>query len=189
MVIEMLAPLSGLGVVNVTPTPAMVTMAAAIEQQEGFYPGSVAYTDNNPGNLVYAGQPNATAGPNGFAVFDNVADGTQALYNQLNLYAMGTCGACNGQPLTIAEMTSIYAPAGQAGNNPTAYAINLAAALGVNPDDELSDVFGGADLSLGSDSSSPTGDDASVTIAGAQFPIWALGAAGLIAVAFVFLDS
>jgi hypothetical protein len=185
----MLARMSGLGVVNVTPTPAMVTMAAAIEQQEGFYPGSVAYTDNNPGNLVYAGQPNATAGPNGFAVFDNVADGTQALYNQLNLYAMGTCGACNGQPLTIAEMTSIYAPAGQAGNNPAAYASNLATALGVDPDDELSEVFSGTDLSLGADSLSATSDEDSVTIAGVQVPLWSLGAAGLIAVAFVFLDS
>jgi hypothetical protein len=133
---------AGLGVSNVTPTPAMQTLAQAIQTQEGYYPGTIAYTDNNPGNLRYAGQPGATSGPGGFAVFDSYADGQQALYNQLNLYATGTCGACGGQPLTIEQMTAIYAPAGDGSNNPTAYANNLANALGVTPDTQLSDVFG-----------------------------------------------
>ena len=137
----------GLGVTNVTPTPAMQTVASAIQTQEGYYPGSIAYTDNNPGNLMYAGQPGATAGPGGFAVFDSYADGQQALYNQLNLYATGACAACNGQPLTISQMTAIYAPAGSGGNNPSVYANNIASAAGVTPDTSLSDLFSGTSSS------------------------------------------
>jgi hypothetical protein len=185
----MLAAISfpGLGVVNVTPTPGMIATANLIEKQEGYYPGSVAYADNNPGNLMFAGQPGATSGPGGFAVFDNSADGTQALYNQLNLYATGTCGACGGQPLTIEQMTAIYAPAAQSGNDPTVYAQNLANGLGVDPDTELSDVFGGTDLGIVPDTTQSSLDD-SVTIAGIDFPVWSLAAAGLIAVAFLILN-
>lgn len=152
---------TGLGVSNVTPTPAMQTLAQAIQTQEGYYPGSIAYTDNNPGNLMYAGQPGATAGPGGFAVFDSYADGQQALYNQLNLYATGTCGACGGQPLTIEQMTAIYAPATQPGNDPAVYATNLANAVGASPSSSLSDVFAGTASSSDSDSGSGSGVDLS----------------------------
>ena len=150
--------LTGLGVTNVIPTPAMQTAASAIQTQEGFYPGSIAYTDNNPGNLMYAGQPGATAGPGGFAVFDSYQDGLQALYNQLNLYATGACAACGGEPLTIAQMTAIYAPASQAGNNPTVYADNIASALGVDPDTSLADALGGTDVTSTDQSSASTVD-------------------------------
>jgi hypothetical protein len=135
--------MQGLGVTNVTPTPAMIQLAQAIQTQEGYYPGSLAYQNNNPGNLVYAGQPGASPGAGGFAAFDTYEDGLQALYNQLNLYANGTCGACGGQPLTIAQMTAIYAPAGQGSNNPTAYANNISAAVGADPNTQLSDLFNG----------------------------------------------
>jgi hypothetical protein len=151
---------SGLGVVNVTPTPAMQQMAAAIQQMEGYSPGSVSYTNNNPGNLVYAGQPGATAGPNGFAVFDSYQDGLQALYNQLGAYSAGTCSACGGQPLTVAQMTAIYAPAGQGSNDPAAYASFLSSSLGVDPNASLSDIFSGGSTfgaeGLGLDLSDPT---------------------------------
>ena len=65
-------------------------------------------------------------------MFDSYADGYNALLNQLNLYANGTCGMCAGQPQTISGTFSIYAPAGQGSNNPTVYAQNVAAALGVS---------------------------------------------------------
>lgn len=131
--------LGGFGLGLVVPvTPQLQTLASAIQTQEGYFPGSVAYTNNNPGNLVYAGQSGATRGPNGFAVFDNYQDGLNALYNQLGLYATGACAACGGEPLTIAEMAAIYAPAGQGSNNPDVYATNMANALGVTPDTLLS---------------------------------------------------
>jgi hypothetical protein len=169
----------GLGVTNVTPTPAMQQLAQAIQTQEGYYPGSIAYTDNNPGNLMYAGQPGATQGPGGFAVFDTYADGQQALYNQLNLYATGACASCNGQPLTLAQMTAIYAPAGSGGNDPTAYANNLASSLGVSTTDSLSDIING-DVS-----SDGTVDTSSVSGGGVDLTTWALYGAMALGVVLV----
>jgi hypothetical protein len=160
---------------SVSVTPQLETLAQAIQTQEGYFPGSVSYTDNNPGNLIYAGQPGATAGPNGFAVFDSYQDGLNALYNQLGLYAAGTCGACGGQPLTISQMTAIYAPAGQGSNDPNAYADNLASALGVTPDTLLSDAIAGTgsssdDTDTNTDLSSLGDLTGSVTIAGVEIP-------------------
>jgi hypothetical protein len=124
------------GVGTVTVTPQLQTLAQAIATQENANPSL-----NNPGNLVYVGQAGATLGPNGFAQFDTYQDGLNALYNQLGLYASGACGACGGQPLTIAQMTAIYAPAGQGNNDPTAYANNLAAAMGVGVNTPVADVI------------------------------------------------
>jgi hypothetical protein len=100
--------------------------------------------NNNPGNLMYAGQAGATPGPGGFAVFDSYSSGYQALLNQLNLYANGTCAACAGVPQTISGTFQIYAPAGSGGNNPTLYAQNVANSLGVDPNTPLSSVLAGS---------------------------------------------
>ena len=139
----------------VVVTPQLQTLAQLIQTQEVYatpgqtingttYPnGSVSYQNNNPGNLVYAGQAGATQGPNGFAVFPTYDAGLQALYNQLGLYSSGACGACGGQPLTIQQMANIYAPASQPGNDPIAYGNNMAAALGVSPDTLLSSALSG----------------------------------------------
>ena len=78
--------LAGLGA-----DPATVAaMAAGITQMEGFIPpnaqypkGSLAYQNNNPGNLVYAGQPGASPGAGGFAYFNTLAAGQAALNNQI----------------------------------------------------------------------------------------------------------
>jgi hypothetical protein len=90
---------------------------------------------------MYAGQPGATQGPGGLAVFDSYQSGYNALINQLTLYANGTCGACNGQPQTIAGTFGIYAPFGHGNNNPTIYANNVAAALEVDPNTPLSTIL------------------------------------------------
>jgi hypothetical protein len=111
----------------------LTSMANSIQTIEGYYPGSIAYTNNNPGNLVYAGQAGATRGANGFAVFDTYADGYQALQNQLTLDA--------SRGLTISQEMAKWAPAGQGSNDPTAYANQVAANEGVSPDTPLSAVF------------------------------------------------
>jgi hypothetical protein len=118
-------------------------LVQSIITQEGTCPSSSNCKNNNPGNLIYAGQPGATAGPGGFAVFDTYQDGYNALVNQLGLYASGACGACNGQPQTLASMFQIYAPAGQGNNNPTIYAQNVANALGVDPTTSVSSILAG----------------------------------------------
>lgn len=155
----------GLGVAQVLPAPVVQTIASTIQTQEGYYPGSLAYTNNNPGNLVYAGQPGATQGQNGFAVFDSYSDGMQALQNQIQLYA--------GRGMTIDQMMATYAPASQPGNNPSAYAQTIANALGVPPDTQL--------LSLTSDSASAdSGTSDSTDAQASAFDPTPLIAAGIV---------
>lgn len=130
------------------------TVAATIQQIEGWFPGSVSYRNNNPGNLKYAGQPGATgADSNGFAIFPDYATGLQALDNQITL------NASRGQ--TIAQFTSIYAPASD-NNNPTSYAAQIASAAGLSPSDLLSAAIGGSSAPS-SPSSSPSGITFSLT--------------------------
>lgn len=116
--------LSGLG--------DFTAVADAIQTQEGYYPGSLSYNLNNPGNLIYAGQPGATPTTvNGttWAQFSSYAAGFQALLNQIALDA--------SRGLTISQFTAKYAPASD-GNDPAAYANNLAAAVGLSPSSLLS---------------------------------------------------
>jgi hypothetical protein len=177
--------LSGLGS-SFTVTPQLQTLAQTIQTQEGYYPGSLAYQNNNPGNLVYAGQAGATKGAGGFADFATYQDGLNALYNQLNLYATGACAACGGQPLTIQQMADIYAPAGQGSNNPQQYAASMAAALGVTPDTLLSSALAG-DAAIPVDPGSGVLDGTSLMDGSIDPTTFALAAAGVLAVAWLFM--
>lgn len=174
--------LSGLGS-SVVVTPQLQTLAQAIQTQEGYYPGSLAYQNNNPGNLIYVGQSGATPGAGGFADFATYQDGLNALYNQLNLYSTGACAVCGGQPLTIAQMAAIYAPAGQGSNNPTVYANNMANALGVSPDTLLSDALAGQTAGSGGvpDTSGLTDGSGDSSLFSLDPTIATFAAAGLVA--------
>jgi len=123
----------GLGVVQVLAPSQTATIASTIQQVEGYYPGSLAYQNNNPGNLVYVGQTGASPGAGGFAQFPSYSAGLQALDDQIQLYA--------ARGMTISQMMNTYAPA-SAGNNPTAYANQIAGALGVDPSTSLLDLAG-----------------------------------------------
>lgn len=133
---------------------AIDTVAQAIQKQEGYYPGSVAYRNNNPGNLIYtsyyATQFGAVKGTpmkdqNGnvigyFSSFPDYQSGLDALDHQI------TVDASSG--LSIQGMMSKYAPAVDAngnptGNNPALYAQNVASALGVDPGMSLEDALAG----------------------------------------------
>jgi hypothetical protein len=131
----------------------LATVAQAIETQEGFYPGSVAYVNNNPGNLMAAGQPGCTPTSAGFCSFSSFADGWNALLNQISL------DASRGE--TISQFISKYAPA-SAGNDPTTYAQNVANAVGLAPTDLLSTAIT-QDGTLASSSAAPAGDASFIT--------------------------
>lgn len=129
--------IAGLGLGDLPPG-IVSTIASTIQQVEGYYPGSLAYINNNPGNLVLAGQSGATQGQGQaapglpFAQFPSYQDGLNALYRQINIYAsMG---------LTIAQMMQKYAPGDDPVNDPTAYSLTIANALGVTPDTLLTDI-------------------------------------------------
>jgi hypothetical protein len=124
--------ISGLGAPSILDDATVNTIAQAIQQQEGYYPGSLAYTNNNPGNLIFVGQSGAVQGAGGFAKFPDYSTGYRALLNQIQLYA--------SRGMTIQDMMNVYAPAGQGSNDPTAYAATIAAAVGASPDTPLTDL-------------------------------------------------
>jgi hypothetical protein len=125
-----------IGMGAISSSPAADTIAQTIQKVEGYYPGTLAYTNNNPGNLIYVGQTGATPGAGGFASFPSYDAGYQALLNQIQNYA--------NRGLTIQQMMNLYAPAGQGTNNPTAYANTIASSLGVSVDTPLSDALAGS---------------------------------------------
>jgi hypothetical protein len=106
------------------------TVANTIQTIEGWFPGSVSYRNNNPGNLKFAGQAGATgADSNGFAIFPDYQTGLAALDNQITLDA--------SRGLTISAFTQKYAPASDS-NDPTSYAAQIANASGLSVNDPLS---------------------------------------------------
>ncbi len=124
---------------------ALASLASAIQTREGYYPGSVSYQNNNPGNLVYAGQPGASPGAGGFAQFSSYSAGYTALENQIQLDA--TRGTdVNGNPTTtVGQLVSSWAPASD-GNDVAGYIASVTAQTGYSASDPL--------LSLGSPASS-----------------------------------
>jgi len=103
-------------------------MAKAITQMEGTYPpgstvggvyypnGTPAYQNNNPGNLMYAGQTGASpGGAAGFAKFDTLADGQAALNNQIQYNinkGMTLQQFFAGVPNANGQLVGGYAPGG-----------------------------------------------------------------------------
>jgi hypothetical protein len=106
-------------------------IAASIQSHEGYAPGTLSYRNNNPGNLVYAGQPGATKDPNSrFAVFPTYADGQAAMVAQINRDL--TRGCPNGSPVsTLNDLIGCWAPASE--NNTTAYVSDVATRTGLDP--------------------------------------------------------
>lgn len=160
---------------------AAQSIASAITTEEGYYPGSLSYQNNNPGNLVYAGQPGASPGAGGFAAFQTLAQGEAALVNQITLDA--TRGTdVNGNPITdLADLIASWAPPSE--NDTASYLANVVNATGYDPNAPLS--------SLGFDSGAiDTSDDASssgYSIGGYAIPDGAIAAgAALIAAILIW---
>jgi hypothetical protein len=125
--------IAGLGAVN--PNPALVSaIAAAVRQQEGFYPGSAAYRNNNPGNLMDPDHriwPQYQADSAGRVIFPDMGTGETALENDLSIKI--------NRGMTLTSLFNMYAPAA-AGNNPAVYTANVARATGVDPNTPLNQV-------------------------------------------------
>lgn len=73
----------------------------------------IAYLNNNPGNLIYAGQKNAVRGHSGFARFRTAMDGFRALQNQIR--------KDQSRNLTLRQFVNKYAPSIVPGNNNSIY--------------------------------------------------------------------
>lgn len=90
------------GGANLIPLSAL---ALAIQEHEGWYPGSRSYRNNNPGNLRFMGQTGAIGvDSGGFAIFGNYESGFSALERQIKL------DRSRNPQWTISEFISSYAP-------------------------------------------------------------------------------
>lgn len=110
-----------------------------------FDPNSLAQANNNPGNLLFMGQPGATKGKGGFARFNTVSEGFQAEQNQIALDA--SRGISLGdflEKMTPKKLNPNFDP-----NVP-------ASRLGVSLSDKLSDIIGNVPTSPTTESGSST---------------------------------
>lgn len=114
--------------------------AKAIQKMEGWYVGSRAYRNNNPGNLKYVKQPSASGfDKDGFAVFPDYGTGFECLRQML-------INACNGTSKVYSpeddlyDFFSKYAPAND-GNSPVEYANDVAISLGIPATTKLKDLL------------------------------------------------
>lgn len=132
-------------------------LAAAIQQMEGWFPGSLSYRNNNPGNLRPGSLAVGAVGSSGgYAVFPDYATGYAALTGLIQ-----SPGYWN---LTLTQFFAKYAPSAD-NNNPAAYAASVANMLGVDPNTPISQLAagdggspsGGSDTGGGSDTSTDTG--------------------------------
>ena len=114
-----------------TSQDTITQMAQAIQQREGYKPGSRSYRNNNPGNLrppggrtnYWAGQTGVDSG--GFAIFDSYESGFAALETNLNAHI------ARNPNQSLADYIGIYAPSTD-GNDPVSYASFVADQLGVD---------------------------------------------------------
>lgn len=129
--------------------PGIQQLVAAIQTQEG------PVQNNNPGNLLYAGQPGATGKDyRGFAIFSSLDAGTQAEASQISLdINRGTCAT--GAPVnTLRDLFNCLTP--PSANDTAGYTSRVSSATGIDPDASLASVFssGGDITSAGADWSS-----------------------------------
>jgi hypothetical protein len=112
------------------PSPAIFAVAKAIAAAEGSNPDW-----NNPGDLTASfGFPTSgTVNDAGVLKFNSSADGWNALYKQLE-------SIVNGSSRYSLEDTIASFGLGYSGGD-TNWAVNVANALGVTPDTQLSDVL------------------------------------------------
>jgi hypothetical protein len=125
------------GLAGVALSPA----AAAIAQAEGYKPGTIPYAANNPGDLelgdIGYGTISASGG-NKITVFPSAAAGAAALENQIGLMTSGTSKAGYNPGMSIAQVGQLYS------GGSSAWANNVAAALGVSPDTNFAAAASGA---------------------------------------------
>lgn len=132
--------------------------AAEIQNVEGYYPGSRAYRNNNPGNIkpgnLNLGQVGLDSA--GFAVFSSYAAGYQALINDIAAKFSGHTRSGLGPASSVYQFFTVYAPSSD-NNNPRSYAqtvvngLNASYGSSLTIDSSLSDV-----MSLDSGNPSPT---------------------------------
>lgn len=107
----------------------LMAWALAIQKFEGYYAGSRAYRNCNPGNIRFVGQASAIGkDAAGFCIFPDYATGFEALKSLLRTCATGSkLYDPNGD---LYAWAAVYAPSSD-GNAPRSYAEFVAKSIGV----------------------------------------------------------
>lgn len=107
-------------------------LAGKIQKLEGWFPGSLSYRQNNPGNLVYIGQAGAVMGERGKAKFASYAAGEAELVRQVKLDA--------SRGLTVEQFIYKYAPPFE--NDTEKYIRDLEQEMGISRGQTLDSIGG-----------------------------------------------
>jgi hypothetical protein len=125
-------------------------LANAMFDFEGGSAGEMNVRNNNPGNLMYAGQPGATKGAGGFAVFSTLDAGFNALKNQLKLdtrrnpdwtLKQEIAKWLGGNPKNIPS-DGVIVVGGKVQGNVNTYAATVAKAIGASITSTLKELVG-----------------------------------------------
>ena len=123
----------------------------AVQKYEGWFAGSRAYRNNNPGNLRYTPYTIELGAyskdDRNFCIFRNYDAGFNALKQlvwdatnmRLRAYRLYT-EAQKKDAITMLDFFNVYAPPSDA-NEPNAYALYVASQLGVSPQIKLKELF------------------------------------------------
>lgn len=113
--------------------------AAAIQKMEGYFPGSKAYANRNPGNIKASREPwqgQIGIDSSGFVIFDTYENGLRALKISLTNAATGKSSVYRPTD-SLFDFFARYAPSTD-NNNPNQYALFVAREIGVDPNTPIS---------------------------------------------------
>lgn len=118
------------------PRSRIEEWAQAIKKFEGWYPGSLSYRQNNPGNLRYSKYQAGTK--NGYSYFNTYEEGWKALLYQLRIAVDGRSSVYNPE-MTLLDFFQVYAPSSD-NNYPEKYAQFVADKLNVTIETTIKDL-------------------------------------------------
>ena len=107
--------------------PRMFGLVKAIQDREGWYPGSRSYRNKNPGNLK-EGVGSFGDDSDGFARFEGYFHGLYALCRDLFRKCTGYTTTSLGPDSNLRDLVNVYAP-GADGNDVDGYVGFLVASL------------------------------------------------------------
>lgn len=114
--------------------PRLYSLALAIQEFEGYAPGTRAHVNKNPGNLRFSPYQKGTR--EGYSEFETYFDGLFALLFDLWLKCDGRSRTGLTPESSVFDLIQAWAPAAD-GNEPEDYAEFVVMRLGVTTDTKL----------------------------------------------------
>lgn len=123
----------------VMKTQKLKIFCRAIQEHEGWFPGSRSWRNHNPGNIRFVGQKSAVGEDDkGFAIFPDYQTGIEELENMIFRAATGLSRVYNPE-MTFYRFFEVYAPVSDH-NFPKTYAEAVAEKVGVPATTKIKDL-------------------------------------------------